>query len=145
MRKVVCDQKLRPNIPNWWQSYEVRSAFTFASHSPSIRWVKSKYCKLSSNFGRFGGCISVQPGSSRLADRLGVGGEESTDICHCFLPRHYGWWVRWCESAGTPTERLDSPPSALRKPSHSSVSRKMWKSRLWAPAGGNCTQAAMLE
>ncbi|XP_044140737.1 activin receptor type-1B [Bufo gargarizans] len=22
MRKVVCDQKLRPNIPNWWQSYE---------------------------------------------------------------------------------------------------------------------------
>lgn len=23
MRKVVCDQKLRPNIPNWWQSYEV--------------------------------------------------------------------------------------------------------------------------
>lgn len=24
MRKVVCDQRLRPNIPNWWQSYEVR-------------------------------------------------------------------------------------------------------------------------
>lgn len=23
MRKVVCDQKLRPNVPNWWQSYEV--------------------------------------------------------------------------------------------------------------------------
>ena len=23
MRKLVCDQKLRPNIPNWWQSYEV--------------------------------------------------------------------------------------------------------------------------
>lgn len=23
MRKVVCDQKLRPNIPNWWQNYEV--------------------------------------------------------------------------------------------------------------------------
>ncbi|XP_030585933.1 activin receptor type-1B-like [Archocentrus centrarchus] len=22
MRKVVCDQKLRPNIPNWWQNYE---------------------------------------------------------------------------------------------------------------------------
>ncbi|XP_018615935.1 activin A receptor type 1Ba isoform X2 [Scleropages formosus] len=22
MRKVVCDQKLRPNVPNWWQSYE---------------------------------------------------------------------------------------------------------------------------
>ncbi|KAL6111529.1 acvr1b [Pungitius sinensis] len=22
MRKLVCDQKLRPNIPNWWQSYE---------------------------------------------------------------------------------------------------------------------------
>ncbi|XP_063071399.1 activin receptor type-1B [Engraulis encrasicolus] len=22
MRKVVCDQRLRPNIPNWWQSYE---------------------------------------------------------------------------------------------------------------------------
>lgn len=25
MRKVVCDQKLRPNVPNWWQSYEVCS------------------------------------------------------------------------------------------------------------------------
>lgn len=25
MRKVVCDQRLRPNIPNWWQSYEVRA------------------------------------------------------------------------------------------------------------------------
>lgn len=24
MRKVVCDQRLRPNVPNWWQSYEVR-------------------------------------------------------------------------------------------------------------------------
>lgn len=23
MRRVVCDQKLRPNVPNWWQSYEV--------------------------------------------------------------------------------------------------------------------------
>lgn len=23
MRKLVCDQKLRPNVPNWWQSYEV--------------------------------------------------------------------------------------------------------------------------
>ncbi|CAL8382324.1 unnamed protein product [Boreogadus saida] len=22
MRKVVCDQKLRPNVPNWWQSHE---------------------------------------------------------------------------------------------------------------------------
>ncbi|XP_064160889.1 activin receptor type-1B-like [Anguilla rostrata] len=22
MRKVVCEQKLRPNVPNWWQSYE---------------------------------------------------------------------------------------------------------------------------
>lgn len=22
MRKVVCDQRLRPNVPNWWQSYE---------------------------------------------------------------------------------------------------------------------------
>ncbi|XP_043939749.1 activin receptor type-1B [Protopterus annectens] len=22
MRKVVCDQRLRPSIPNWWQSYE---------------------------------------------------------------------------------------------------------------------------
>ena len=24
MRKIVCDQKLRPNIPNQWQSCEVR-------------------------------------------------------------------------------------------------------------------------
>lgn len=23
MRKLVCEQKLRPNVPNWWQSYEV--------------------------------------------------------------------------------------------------------------------------
>ncbi|CAL8319899.1 unnamed protein product [Merluccius merluccius] len=22
MRKVVCDQRLRPNVPNWWRSYE---------------------------------------------------------------------------------------------------------------------------
>lgn len=34
MRKVVCDQKLRPNIPNWWQSYEVRAASIFTSPSP---------------------------------------------------------------------------------------------------------------
>ena len=26
MRKVVCDQRLRPNVPNWWQSYEVSPA-----------------------------------------------------------------------------------------------------------------------
>lgn len=26
MRRVVCDQKLRPNVPNWWQSYEVSSS-----------------------------------------------------------------------------------------------------------------------
>lgn len=33
MRKVVCDQKLRPNIPNWWQSYEVsRSRRPPSSH-----------------------------------------------------------------------------------------------------------------
>lgn len=25
MRKVVCDQRLRPNVPNWWQSYEVHT------------------------------------------------------------------------------------------------------------------------
>lgn len=31
MRKVVCDQKLRPNIPNWWQSYEVQNRQTFVS------------------------------------------------------------------------------------------------------------------
>lgn len=28
MRKVVCDQKLRPNVPNWWQSYEVFKSST---------------------------------------------------------------------------------------------------------------------
>lgn len=27
MRKIVCDQKLRPNIPNQWQSCEVRCIF----------------------------------------------------------------------------------------------------------------------
>lgn len=26
MRRVVCEQKLRPNVPNWWQSYEVSSS-----------------------------------------------------------------------------------------------------------------------
>lgn len=25
MRRLVCEQKVRPNIPNWWQSYEVRN------------------------------------------------------------------------------------------------------------------------
>lgn len=25
---MVCDQKLRPNVPNWWQSYEVRPSIT---------------------------------------------------------------------------------------------------------------------
>lgn len=29
MRKVVCDQKLRPNVPNWWQSYEVLSSLLY--------------------------------------------------------------------------------------------------------------------
>lgn len=29
MRKVVCDQKLRPNIPNQWQSCEVRRPGVF--------------------------------------------------------------------------------------------------------------------
>lgn len=24
MRKVVCEQKLRPSVPNQWQSFEVR-------------------------------------------------------------------------------------------------------------------------
>lgn len=37
MRKVVCDQKLRPNIPNWWQSYEVKSAFISMSLSSPLR------------------------------------------------------------------------------------------------------------
>lgn len=34
MRKVVCDQRLRPNVPNWWQSYEVRTRPTLpTSHA----------------------------------------------------------------------------------------------------------------
>lgn len=31
MRKVVCEQKLRPNLPNRWQSCEVRRHFFFFS------------------------------------------------------------------------------------------------------------------
>lgn len=29
MRRVVCEQKLRPNIPNQWQSCEVKTVFQF--------------------------------------------------------------------------------------------------------------------
>ena len=29
MRRVVCEQKLRPNIPNQWQSCEVKAVFQF--------------------------------------------------------------------------------------------------------------------
>lgn len=35
MRRVVCDQKLRPNVPNWWQSYEV---------SPSLNSSSARVC-----------------------------------------------------------------------------------------------------
>ncbi|KAJ8384820.1 hypothetical protein AAFF_G00198070 [Aldrovandia affinis] len=28
MRKVACKQKLRPNVPNWWQSYELKNFTT---------------------------------------------------------------------------------------------------------------------
>lgn len=31
MRKVVCEQKLRPNVPNQWQSCEVRQEETSAA------------------------------------------------------------------------------------------------------------------
>lgn len=30
MRRVVCEQKLRPNIPNQWQSCEVRAVLQFS-------------------------------------------------------------------------------------------------------------------
>ena len=84
----MCDQKLRPNIPNWWQSYEVRSAFIFPSPSPSV---KSKDCKMSSGLRRCGGLYRrparpQEPGRGRG----GLGGEESADSCRCFWPRHYG-------------------------------------------------------
>lgn len=32
MRKVVCEQKLRPNVPNQWQSCEVRQEETSAAY-----------------------------------------------------------------------------------------------------------------
>ena len=45
MRKVVCDQRLRPNVPNWWQSYEVRNTqlyptgpWTSLSWNQGLRW-----------------------------------------------------------------------------------------------------------
>lgn len=31
MRRVVCEQKLRPNIPNQWQSCEVQAVFQFVT------------------------------------------------------------------------------------------------------------------
>uniref|UniRef100_A0A4W5M803 receptor protein serine/threonine kinase n=1 Tax=Hucho hucho TaxID=62062 RepID=A0A4W5M803_9TELE len=33
MRRVVCEQKLRPNIPNRWQSCEVRNTHTLDLHT----------------------------------------------------------------------------------------------------------------
>lgn len=32
MKKVVCEQKLRPNVPNQWQSCEVRQEETSAAY-----------------------------------------------------------------------------------------------------------------
>lgn len=51
MRKVVCEQKLRPNIPNRWQSCEVRLPFSHkhlrrvnSERSASIMfWIKNKH------------------------------------------------------------------------------------------------------
>lgn len=41
MRKVVCDQKLRPNVPNWWQSYEVfRTLYTLYTNSCTDGFLK---------------------------------------------------------------------------------------------------------
>uniref|UniRef100_A0A8D3DF84 receptor protein serine/threonine kinase n=1 Tax=Scophthalmus maximus TaxID=52904 RepID=A0A8D3DF84_SCOMX len=41
MRKVVCDQKLRPNVPNWWQSYEVFHAmYTLKTNSCTEHFLK---------------------------------------------------------------------------------------------------------
>lgn len=37
MRRVVCDQKLRPNVPNWWQSYEVSSSLNSSSVRVFVR------------------------------------------------------------------------------------------------------------
>lgn len=34
MRKVVCDQKFRPSVPNWWQSYEVFPSLYTLTSSP---------------------------------------------------------------------------------------------------------------
>lgn len=36
MRKVVCDQRLRPNVPNWWQSYEVMSENKYAQKTSDL-------------------------------------------------------------------------------------------------------------
>lgn len=36
MRKVVCEQKLRPNVPNQWQSCEVRQKNLSAASSCKI-------------------------------------------------------------------------------------------------------------
>ncbi|XP_023615433.1 activin receptor type-1B isoform X1 [Myotis lucifugus] len=51
MRKVVCDQKLRPNIPNWWQSYEVMSshcitaAFSKCALEPPVGFTSEDECE----------------------------------------------------------------------------------------------------
>lgn len=36
MRKVVCEQKLRPNIPNRWQSCEVGASARTHAHTPVL-------------------------------------------------------------------------------------------------------------
>lgn len=38
MRRVVCEQKLRPNIPNWWQSYEVWGTTDCLKKSCISKW-----------------------------------------------------------------------------------------------------------
>lgn len=45
MRKVVCDQKLRPNIPNQWQSCEVRHEYLHMSSYKTLPLVDHKFAK----------------------------------------------------------------------------------------------------
>lgn len=53
MRRLVCEQKVRPNIPNWWQSYEVRSKH------PECFGLLLSAGSLSSNEGSVCVCVCV--------------------------------------------------------------------------------------
>lgn len=44
MRRVVCDQKLRPNVPNWWQSYEVCASLNIVPLCVCVFLCQPEWC-----------------------------------------------------------------------------------------------------